>query len=307
MKMNRKKLLSMVLSLALVLTLIPAAAATAYADDDGLPVSSATSLDKVTGLKTHDRDSNEIELIWNPVDGASGYEVQRYSVKDSKWITLGRSDDCDFEVENLISATVYSFRVRAFARHADGETISGDWSKTYKTCTRPNDVNNLSSSEKSTSTITLKWNSVKRADGYQVYIYDKAIGQWDRLITTGKTSYKVTGLKSGTSYSFQVRPYRDTLDSRYYGEFEDVKVKTAAAGSSSSTSGLIGKAKAKNIALADAGVSSSAANFIKVELDRDDGVRVYEIEFEAGDYEYEYEIHATSGKIRDRDKDSIWD
>jgi len=306
MKKNRKKLSAAVLSLALVLTLIPAASGMAYADDDDFRISNVSSLEKVSGLKTKDRDDSEIDLKWNAVEGASGYEVQRYSVKDGKWIRLGYSDDCDFEVEDLLSASVYSFRARAFARQADGDVIYGSWSKTYKTSTRPKDVDNLRSSSKTTSSITLKWNSVKRADGYQVYIYDQALGQWERLINTGKTTYKATGLDSSTSYTFRVRPYRNALDSRYYGEYEKVTVKTTSSGSSSS-SGLIGESRAKEIALKNAGVSASAAEFLKVELDYDDGVRVYEIEFEAGDFEYEYEINAKSGSIRDFDRDSRWD
>jgi len=53
--------------------------------------------------------------------------------------------------------------------------------------------------------------------------------------------------------------------------------------------------RAKQIALSHAGVGG--ANFIKVELDTDDGVAVYEIEFKVGNVEYEYDINAISGEI----------
>ena len=129
MKKNLKKILALSLSLALAVTLIPASADTAYADDE-LRISEATQLAKVTGLKARDRDNDEIELAWTRVEGASGYQVSRYSVKDSKWVTLGVSDDNDFDVEYLLSATVYSFRVRAFAVNAEGQKTYGSWSKT---------------------------------------------------------------------------------------------------------------------------------------------------------------------------------
>lgn len=303
MKKSFKKILALSLSLALAATLLPAQADNAYADEE-IRISSASQLAKAAGLKARDRDSDEIELAWTPVKGASGYQISRYSVKDEKWINLGVSDDSDFDVENLLSASVYSFRVRAFAVNEAGQKTYGSWSETYKTCTRPNEVKQLHVSEKTQSTLTLKWNSVKRADGYQVYIWDSASGQWERLINTGKTSYRVSGLNKGTSYKFQVRPYRNAADSRYYGEFEDITAKTS---SGSASPDLIGKTRAKNIALADAGVNASAADFIKVELDRDDGISVYEIEFTSGNLEYEYEINAVSGKIRDKDTDSIWD
>lgn len=53
--------------------------------------------------------------------------------------------------------------------------------------------------------------------------------------------------------------------------------------------------RAKQIALSHAGVGG--ASFIKVELDTDDGVAVYEIEFKVGNVEYEYDINAISGEI----------
>lgn len=53
--------------------------------------------------------------------------------------------------------------------------------------------------------------------------------------------------------------------------------------------------RAKQIALSHAGVGG--ANFIKAELDTDDGVQVYEIEFKVGNVEYEYDINAISGEI----------
>ena len=53
--------------------------------------------------------------------------------------------------------------------------------------------------------------------------------------------------------------------------------------------------RARQIALSHAGVGS--ANFTKVELDTDDGVRVYDIEFKVGNVEYDYDIDATSGAI----------
>jgi uncharacterized membrane protein YkoI len=305
--LRRKTALALVLSLVLTAAAVPISAESAWADDD-FRISNVSSLKKVSGLKASDRDNNEIELRWNPIEGASGYEVARYSVKEERWILLGRSDDRDFDVENLLSATAYSFRVRAFAEKSDGSILYGKWSSTYKTCTRPNEVNALRSADKTKNSITLKWNSVKRATGYQVYIYDKSAGTWDRLITTGKTSYTAKDLKGGTSYQFKVRPYRDAVNSRYYGEFEDISVKTNSSSSSSaSASDVLDANQVKQIVLKDAGVSSSSATFTKVKLERDDGIRVYEIEFTAGSFEYEYEVHAVTGKIRDWDKESIYD
>lgn len=85
---------------------------------------------------------------------------------------------------------------------------------------------------------------------------------------------------------------------------------TSGAGSGSAgTAGtdgsgtLIGKDKAREIALTHAGVSAGAVTEYEIELDRDDGVTIYEIDFKAGGWEYEYEIDAYTGAILDADRD----
>lgn len=70
---------------------------------------------------------------------------------------------------------------------------------------------------------------------------------------------------------------------------------TVAPAPTQPTTSGISADRAKQIALSHAGVSG--ANFTKVELDTDDGVRVYEIEFKVGNVEYDYDIDASSGAI----------
>ena len=45
------------------------------------------------------------------------------------------------------------------------------------------------------------------------------------------------------------------------------------------------------------GVSEGSIREFECELDREDGIMVYEIDFECGNYEYEYEINAATGEI----------
>ena len=295
LKNLRKKFAAAVLTTALAVTMIPVG--TGFAD-----AAAAASLAAPSGIKTVERDDDEITLKWNEVKGASGYEIYRYSATYDKWIEVDRTAKNYYEVDNLLSACVYTFKVRAFT---DNYTYS-EFSAPFKTVTSPRDVNNLRVSSKTKTSVTLKWNAVKRADKYQVYSYEKSTGEWKRLITTSKTSYTASGLSSGTSYKFKVRPYREALGYKYYGDFEDITVKTVSS-TSSSDSEYIGKARAKQIALDKAGVSASKADFRYVKLDSDDGVKVYEVKFYAGDFEYEVEINARTGAVRDYDKDFRWD
>lgn len=295
----RKKIAAAALAAALVVTLIPAAVG--YAD------AASSSLMAPKGLKTVSRDDDELTLSWGKVNGASGYEIYRYSVANSKWIKVDKTSKTYEEIDDLLSASVYTFKVRAFTTDASGNYIYSGFSAPLKTATSPKEVNNLRVSSKTKTSITLKWSSVKRADKYQVYRYDKSTGEWKRLITTSKTSYTAKGLSSGTSYKFKVRPYREALGHKYYGDYEYITVKTLSSSSSSSGSGYIGETKAKSIAFDRAKVSASNAQSVRVKLDYDDGVRIYDVEFYAGDYEYEVEINARTGAVCDYDKDYRWD
>ena len=83
----------------------------------------------------------------------------------------------------------------------------------------------------------------------------------------------------------------------------DEATKTVSVNDQSTTGTLIGEEKAKQIALDHAGVSASAANFLQVRLDWDNGRQEYEVEFWSGNTEYDYEIDAATGDVRGYDRD----
>ena len=81
----------------------------------------------------------------------------------------------------------------------------------------------------------------------------------------------------------------------------------SSANTSQSTdgSGAITEDQAREIALADAGLTAEEVTFLKTQLDRDDGRLVYDVEFYNADYtEYDYEIDAADGTILSSDFDA---
>ena len=101
---------------------------------------------------------------------------------------------------------------------------------------------------------------------------------------------EITGQK-GEEIEYKIDAYTGTiLESKR--ETED---KVSAAQPTSS--GNIGHAKAKAIALNHAGVSESKAYDMEIEPDEEDGMLVYEVEFKSGGMEYSYEINAATGAI----------
>ncbi len=69
--------------------------------------------------------------------------------------------------------------------------------------------------------------------------------------------------------------------------------------------GNITQDEAVEIARKDAGVSQNDLCNLKVKLDYEDGVQVYDIEFDAGSREYEYEVAVLGGKILKRESEPL--
>ncbi len=70
------------------------------------------------------------------------------------------------------------------------------------------------------------------------------------------------------------------------------------------TSKFIGEAKAKEIALNKAGLKNEDVEFVKVKLDKDDGIWQYEVEFVQGNTEYDADVKAEDGALLSWDVDS---
>lgn len=77
-------------------------------------------------------------------------------------------------------------------------------------------VENFKVSKKSTSSITLSWDKFASASGY--CIYQKVGNEWKAIKTLNgnKTSFKVSGLKSGVKYSFRISAFVKDSDKKYY-------------------------------------------------------------------------------------------
>ena len=285
------KLLSVVLAALLVFSVM------------AIPASAA-SLSKVTNLQAYNIDDDEVNLKWSKVSGADGYHVYVYNESAAKWNKLVSTAKTFYEVENLASAKVYKFRVRAYDKKASG-TVFSDY-VTITVATEPDEVENVKVSAKTKNSVTLKWSPVPRAKGYQVFIYSESKGKYVRKTAVTGTSAKISGRKEGTEYKFKVRAYFKADGKSYYGEFSDViKVKTSGTPvvTAPVVNEVIDKAKAESAALAHAGLQKSQVKFFQCKLDVDDGVKVYEVEFYYNGYEYDYEVNALTGKVIKAEKE----
>ena len=106
-----------------------------------------------------------------------------------------------------------------------------------------------------------------------------------------------TAVQSGEVY--------DDRDDRFDDRNEEANADQAAVQQPAATEDEQ-KEAALQTALVDAGVNEADASRIRVTMDRDDGMLVYEVRFDAAEVEYDYEIDAESGRIVSTDVER-WD
>lgn len=175
-----------------------------------------------------------------------------------------------YEVELYKDGKEYNLEFRA----SDGKLIKYEWEISNPPYTNQ-DANDLSKS--SIEKKALK--KVKNATVVSTTLtYDDGMAQYKVKLKKGNKKYKlVYDSKTGRLLEY---------------EWEITETK-------SSSSQYIGAEKAKAIALEKV----PNATVVKVELDKDDGVAVYEVELVKGAYEYDIKIDAKTGKILEFEKD----
>lgn len=128
-------------------------------------------------------------------------------------------------------------------------------------------------------------------------------------ITMGDFEYKInayTGeVLEGQANLFQNIPAGAPESESASAQAPASQSSTSQPSASQSGGGLIGEDAAKAAAFAHAGVAEADAAGLRIKLDWEDRVQVYEIEFTSGGKEYEYDIDAATGAVRKAEQE--WD
>ena len=117
----------------------------------------------VTSLKAK-AYAAKVTLTWKASKDATAYEIQQKN--GSKWTTVGTTSKLTYNITGLSGATKYEFRVRATAKAGTKALNSTYVSVSAKTTLAK--VTNISVSDVTESTATLKWGKVSGATSYRV-------------------------------------------------------------------------------------------------------------------------------------------
>lgn len=179
----------------------------------------------VTGIRSTSNTSTSNTITWNASKKAEGYEIYQWIGTTDSYKLIGTTTSTKFTNSKKSSGTMYRYKVRAF-NNVDGQRIEGAYSSEFTTCTLPANVS-FSLCSTDVDSITLNWNKVSKATGYQVEMYTN--GTWKTLSTLSGTSYTASDLSQKTAYRFRVRAIRNYNYINYYGDYteKDITIRPA--------------------------------------------------------------------------------
>lgn len=143
-------------------------------------------------------------------------------VKDSTGALISR-DNYTLSLATASGASVpwakrigeYTVTVTFQGRYAGTDT------KVFKIV--PVKVENLDVESYGAKSVTISFDPVEGAKGYQIYYSKNKKGPWKRLATISGTSYTYNKFSSGVTYYFKVRAYKKVSTGNIHGIFSNVK------------------------------------------------------------------------------------
>ena len=171
-----------------------------------------------------------ITLTWDAVNGATGYEIEA----DGKISSSGTATT--YTQNELQAETLHTYRVRVI--NAGG---TGPWSDIVQAATYPNppEMPVITETYTTQSAITINWDAVDKATGYEI----EADG---KTINTGiSTTYTDEGLNPDSIHKYRIRAINDGGSSEW-SEFKEI---STLPDPPEIPEDLVGKPAMKNITL----------------------------------------------------------
>lgn len=192
------------------------------------------TVERVQKLSVVSASYRSLKLSFQPVQGASGYEIYRGLSKsdaDMKLIKeLPKVTDCTYTdkkigKEYLKTGTRYYYKVRAYVLTEDNQKVYGEFSKIKSR--RPQlDTPVIGKTERvNYKTLSVSYEKVPGASGYVIYRSTKKDSGFKKVGTVkkGKTLvYQDKKCGTGITYYYKVRAYRKVDGKNRYSGYSEV-------------------------------------------------------------------------------------
>ena len=175
-----------------------------------------------TSLKTASSGYNSVTVSWSGVAGAGGYEVWRSRTSGGTYSLAGTTTAASYLNTGLSTGSLYYYKVRAYQSGANGKLYGGFSAPVSGKPLPATPV--ITPSSSGYNSITVKWNAIAGATGYQVYRSTSSSSGYTLAgETTTALSFKNSSLTTGKTYYYKVRAYRLVGSTRVYSSYSTVK------------------------------------------------------------------------------------
>lgn len=180
-----------------------------YHEQSSIKYEYTNSIPAAKNLRSTSVSTTSVNLSWNAVSGAKGYQIQ-YIKNGSSWSSAEVFGKTSGAVSGLDPGASYYFRVRGFTYSGNVRTYSNNFSSSVTVSTKPDAVANFKASGRTSdgSAIILNWTQKLNADGYN--LYQQTNGNWVKIATLEggmSGNYRVT-TKADTKYTFAIEAYK---------------------------------------------------------------------------------------------------
>ena len=176
-------------------------------------MSGQVTLGTVTGVNAWATQFNKIQISWNKMPQATGYEIYYSTSPDSGYTFLKKlgKGAKKFTFTKALCGTTYYFQVRPFQKIKKNMNY-GSFSSAASAMTVIG-TPTLSLGKVTFSSIQLKWKNVKGAKSFNIYYSDSENGNYQFLMNTKKKNVNLKDLETGKHYYYKLAAVRDNYTS----------------------------------------------------------------------------------------------
>lgn len=165
---------------------------------------------RVHDLKATERTTTSITLSWEkaPNMDADGYYIYQYDFELRLYVYVDTVKKTEYTIKDLLPGQEFYYTVSAYQEQ---DKLQSQFCAPLHTYTRPEQLKAVTMKTYAKTSITLTWQKVDSATGYQIFRAGET-GEFKQVGTTTATSYKDTDLTNGTTYRYMVRTYAIAAD-----------------------------------------------------------------------------------------------
>jgi fibronectin type 3 domain-containing protein len=188
-----------------------------------------------TGVTAVLDSTSSIRVSWNPVSGATGYEVYFEIGSSATKNFAGSVTDSPFTHTGLQPNTTYYYYIKATNSAGESAYSSAASAKTPAVVevSKPGAPTGVTAVLESTSSIRVSWNPVSGATGYEVYFEIGSSTTKNFAGSVAASPFTHTGLQPDTTYYYYIKAINSAGESNF-SSFASLKI-PAETGSSQLT------------------------------------------------------------------------